>query len=125
MVLNGLLGQDRLAGCDTADHGHGDGAFELRVAPIEHLNGPGLRGIPADVPLLLQPGHVAVNGGTGAEADGLANLPHRRRVTLGADLILDELQDLTLALRQGFRHAATPPALRRAPLPSDLPQPDL
>src|SRR5690606_6356660 len=61
---------------------------------------------PPQVALFLQPGEVAVDRGTGAQAYGLADLPHRRRVAPAFGLLGDEVHDFPLALGQVLIHIA-------------------
>src|SRR5690606_40728602 len=59
---------------------------------------------PPQVALFLQPGEVAVDRGTGAQAYGLADLPHRRRVAPAFGLLGDDVHDFPLALGQVLIH---------------------
>src|SRR5690606_17432427 len=106
-LLDVLLRQDVGAGGDVAHEGHVAHGPALgrrvgvRVPP--DLEGPGRGGVAPEVAPALQGGEVGVHGGGGGEADGLADLAHRRRVAVLARVPLDDLEDLSLAVRQWLR----------------------
>ena len=61
----------------------------------------GLVGSRRRKPELLQRGQVGVDGGRRGEADRLADLAHRRREATVALVLLDDLEDLSLAGGEG------------------------
>ena len=67
----------------------------------------GLRGVAAEVALVLQRREVGVHGRGRRQADGLADLAHARRIALLARLGVDELEHLPLAGGQAGRSAAS------------------
>ena len=97
ITLNVLLGENRLTGGNAADDGDGDilRAGHLETV-IQDLDRTCLRGVTADVAVLLQRVEVRMDGRRGAQMHGLAYLADRRRITLPQDLALQIIQNLTL-----------------------------
>jgi hypothetical protein len=104
VLLDVLLRQDRLA--------RGDGAHERQPAvpadhalrrvdrPVEQLDRPRLRRVAPQQAHLLQVGQMGVHGRGRGQADRLADVAHRGRVAVAGGVLLDEVEDLLLALRQ-------------------------
>jgi hypothetical protein len=113
VLLDVLLGQDRLAGRDVADQRqprpdraahavdhvlHGTG--EILTHAVQQLDGARLGRIAAQQPEPLEVGEMRVDGRRGRQADGLADVPDGRRVAVLSRVALDEVEYLLLALGQ-------------------------
>ena len=68
--------------------------------PVEQLDRPRLGGVASQLARTLEVGQVRVHGRGGGEADGLADVPHRRRIPEVRRIAFDEVEDLLLALGQ-------------------------
>ena len=97
-----LLGERGRAGGDGAvdRQGLGSGPRGVGVLAPPHLDGPGLGRVPPQVATVLQGLQVGVHGARGGQADGLADLSHRRRVAPLFHACHDVVQDGPLPLRQ-------------------------
>ena len=67
---------------------------------VEHLDRPRLGRVPPQQPGLLEVGEVGMHRRGRRQPDGLADVPHGRRIAVLARVLLDEVEDLLLALRQ-------------------------
>ena len=70
------------------------GRTRTRVVP--DLDGAGFGGVAAQIAQLFEGLQMRVDGRSGGEADGLTDLPHRRRVAALAQLLLDHVEDALL-----------------------------
>ena len=68
--------------------------------PVEHLDRARLRRIAPQQPDLLEVGQMRVHRRGRREPDRLADVAHRRRIAVLRGVLLDEVEDLLLALRQ-------------------------
>ena len=106
VVLDVLLGEHRLARGDSAHHGQPgphDATHALHGAahrPVEELDRARLGRVAPQQPDLLQVGQVGVHRRGRRQPDGLADVPHRGRVSVLGRVLADEVVDLLLALRQ-------------------------
>ena len=90
VILDTLLGQDRRAGGHVAHDGDAVRLLPLRQRGgfrglLDQADGPALAGADLDVAHLRQVLQVEVHRGGGAQAHGLADLPHGGGVALGLD----------------------------------------
>ena len=90
----------------------------MGVLAPPHLDGPGLGRVPHEVTLVLERGEMGVHRGAGRQADGLADLPHARRVAAAAHLGVDELEHLALPGGQVGHLRALPDRSRWRALPA-------
>src|SRR3954451_13483744 len=67
---------------------------------LEQLDGPGLRGVAAQEADLLEIREVRVHRRGGGETHGLADVAHGRRIAVLRVVLLNEVEDLLLALGQ-------------------------
>jgi len=87
-LLDRLLGEDRAACGDAADHRHvrrlghriADAGDVVALAGVDDLHRARQARVAADVALLLQRGELVGDRRRRGEADGVADLAHRRRV---------------------------------------------
>src|SRR6185436_836514 len=96
---------DRFAGGDAPEEADLRGTGPGRR--IGELDPTLLVPVPAQEALALEQLQMLVHGAVGSEPETLADLAMRRRVTLLAAEVTDELEDLLLARRQvvpGRRH---------------------
>src|SRR5579859_221739 len=98
VLLDVLLGQDGGAGGDVADDRHRDGVAALLVEllVLDQLHGARLAGVAADEASALQLIQVVVHGRARAEAHGLADFTHARRVVPDLGDVADVVEDLCL-----------------------------
>ena len=107
VVLDVLLGEDRLAGGDRAEERQPLGADDPADAvdrvphrPVEQLDRAGLGRVAAQQPDLLEVGEMGMHRGRRGEADSFADVAHGGRIAVLGGVLADEVEDLLLALRQ-------------------------
>ena len=98
MVLDVLLGQDRLAG--------GDPAHERQPGLVREADAPGCPGQDLDVALARKGAKMGFGRIGRAEAEGLGNLRPRGGRTPGLQMPADEIQDFLLSGRE-YLHGTT------------------
>ena len=106
-----LLGQDISAGCNVADERdvaaraplHDDAA----VGVVANFDGTRFGGVAAEVAEALKRVEVTVDRGRRSETDRIADFANRRRVPALTNLLLDELEDASLAVTDLRSHTNT------------------
>ena len=131
--LVAITGASNVTGClnpvyRLAEKAHAAGAMILvdaaQLAPhrpvgkgLHHLQGAGAIGETTDVAALLEPGDQPVDAGLRLQLQGRTHLVERRRNTVLPAVVLDESEQLQLALRQ---HAILPERRVRAEKPKNV-----
>ena len=109
--LDVLGGENIGAGSHVADQGNvANGAtfyVGSGVAFVADLDGAWLRRIADEVAGVLQVVEVRLDGGGRLEADGFADLAHRRWVTPLVLVLDDDIEDLALACGERVGHGAS------------------
>src|SRR5262249_23122155 len=121
VVLDVLLRQQRLPRRHVAEQGQArwldHGLHRVRRGrrragrTIQQLDGAWLRWIAPQQADLLQVRQVRVDRRRRGEPDSLADVPDRGRIAVARGVLLDEVEDLLLALREvlSYVHAAGSP----------------